>query len=244
MWDNHKALNSFASFLFGAALLMSLVAGGYWIAHSSYFPVRKIRIDGALKHVTPEQLRLVAESELKGTFFTLNLDATREAFEKLPWVRRAVVRRQWPDQLEIVIDEHRAVARWGESGLLSSQGEWFDAASSESLPMVEGPAGSEKDLVRALADAGRLLAPASLRVAGLKLSERRAWDVMLSNGVQLRLGHDDVEGRMARFVAVWQQELVKLPYRIEYVDLRYPNGFAVRMPDYKPGNVLPKKPAA
>ena len=243
MCDNQRALFSLASFLTGLALLMGLVAGGYWLAHSPWFPVRVIRIDGTLKHVTPEQLKLVAESELRGTFFTLNLDATRETFEKLPWVRQAVVRRQWPDRLDIVIEEYEAAARWKHAGLLSTQGEWFDAATSESMPVVDGPGGSEPDLAQALERFGQTLQPAGLKIAELVLSDRRAWRMKLDNGLELELGRDEVGPRLDRFVAIWRQELSRLPYRMEYVDLRYPNGFAVKMPDYVPGR-QPARPAA
>lgn len=236
MWDNHKALQTLASFLFAVASLALVYAGGYWLAHSKYFPVRQIRIDGQLSHITAEQLKLVAESELRGTFLTLNLDATRQAFEKLPWVQRAMVRRQWPDRLDIVITEYQAVARWGEAGLLSANGEWFDAAASETLPVVQGPAGSEKLIADKLALFKRQLQVAGLQIRDLHLSERQAWELTLDNGVRLALGRADIDKRLARFAASWKTRLAGLPYEIDYVDLRYPNGFAVHMPGYKPGS--------
>lgn len=236
MWDNHKALQTLANFLLAVASLALVYAGGYWLAHSKYFPVRQIRIDGQLRHITAEQLKLVAESELRGTFLTLNLDATRQAFEKLPWVQRATVRRQWPDRLDIVIAEYQAVARWGEAGLLSAAGDWFDAAASEPLPVVQGPAGSEKLIATQLVAFQRQLQPASLQVKELKLSERQAWELTLDNGVKLALGRADIDKRLARFAANWKTRLAALPYEIDYVDLRYPNGFAVHMPSYKPGS--------
>ena len=242
MWDNHQALKAIANLLFTAAFLMLLYAAGFWLAHSPYVPVKKIRIDGELNHVTAEQLRAIAENELKGTFFTLNLDATRAAFEKLPWVRRAAVRRQWPDQLDIWIEEHVAVARWDETGLLSSKGEWFDAATSDVLPLAHGPKGSEKQLAEGLIKFTEILARADLKPVEFRLEARQAWELVLENGMVLKLGRVDVEPRLQRFVGQWKRHLATLPYRIEYIDLRYPNGFAVKMPDYKPGvNKMPSR---
>jgi hypothetical protein len=126
------------------------------------FPVKKIQIQGQMKRVTPEQLRFIAEHELTGTFFTLDIDKTRAAFGKLPWVRDAQVRRRWPDALEIAVEEHVALARWGENGLVDSHGDRFDAASDQQLPVFYGPAGAEKDMTAMLARLRQGLKPTGL----------------------------------------------------------------------------------
>lgn len=233
MWDNHRALRSLANVLLLASLAMLLYAAGFWLVHAPWFPVRKIAIDGTLSRVTPEQLKYIAEHQLSGTFFTLDIDRTRAAFEKLPWVSEAQVRRSWPDTLEITVSEHQAQARWGENGLISSAGRWFDAASDQQLPLFYGPAGAEKEMSAMLAQLRQRLAPAGLSPRVLILTERRSWQVQLNNGVKLELGRGEVAARVERFTRHWRDTLAGLPYRIETVDLRYPNGFAVRMPDYK-----------
>ncbi|TCP15143.1 cell division protein FtsQ [Crenobacter luteus] len=233
MWDNHRALGSLANFLLLASLFMLLYAGGVWLVHSPWFPVKKIQIDGALRKVTPEQLKYIAAHELSGTFFTLDIDKTRAAFEKLPWVREAQVRRRWPDTLEISVVEHEAMARWGGSGLISTQSVWFDAASDAKLPVFYGPPGSEKEMGAMLGQLRAALAPSGLKPEVLTLSARRAWRVELDNGVKLELGRGDVLARAERFARHWKGSLAALGYRIETVDMRYPNGFAVRIPDYK-----------
>lgn len=233
MWDNHKALKGLADVLLFASLLMILYAGVFWVTHAPVFPVKRIQITGHMKRVTPEQLRFIAEHELSGTFFTLDIDKTRAAFGKLPWVRDAQVRRRWPDTLDIEVDEHAALARWGENGLISVKGEWFDAASDENLPVLYGPAGSQKDMGQMLERLRHQLDVAGLVPARLWLSDRRAWRVELNNGIRLELGRGEVESRVTRFASYWKDTLGALPYHIEYVDMRYPNGFAVRMPDYR-----------
>jgi cell division septal protein FtsQ len=44
-----------------------------------------------------------------------------------------------------------------------------------------------------------------------------------------------VEARLARFVAVYDRTIARLNRRIEYVDLRYSGGFAVRIPELRDG---------
>ncbi|QEL57433.1 cell division protein FtsQ/DivIB [Chromobacterium paludis] len=233
MWDNHRLLRSLANLLLGASALMLLYAGGFWLTHAPVFPVKKIRIQGDMNRVTAEQLKFIAEHELSGTFFTLDIDKTRAAFGKLPWVRDAQVRRRWPDALDITVEEHAALARWGENGLVNTRGERFDAASDANLPVFYGPAGAEKDMTAMLTQLRQALQPSGLAPRELWLSSRRAWKVVLDNQLELELGRNDAVARAERFATYWKSELARLPYHIEYVDLRYPNGFAVRMPDYK-----------
>ncbi|VEB45745.1 Cell division protein FtsQ [Chromobacterium violaceum] len=151
------------------------------------FPVKKIRIQGDMNRVTAEQLKFIAEHELSGTFFTLDIDKTRAAFGKLPWVRDAQVRRRWPDALDITVEEHVALARWGENGLVNTRGERFDAASDAKLPVFFGPAGAEKDMTAMLTQMRQSLQPSGLAPRELWLSSRRAWKVVLDNQLQLEL---------------------------------------------------------
>jgi len=232
MWDNHLILKKLANLLLLASVGMLLYAVGFWLTHAPVFPVKKIRITGQMKRVTPEQLKFIAEHELSGTFFTLDIDKTRAAFSKLPWVRDAQVRRSWPDTLEISVDEYVALARWGENGLVDEHGGWFDAASDQALPVFYGPAGGQKDMAQMFLRLRQSLTASGLAPLKVYLSDRRAWSVELSNGVHVELGRGSVEDRALRFASHWKGTLALLPYHVAYVDMRYPNGFAVRMPGY------------
>jgi cell division protein FtsQ len=232
MWDNHIVLRKLANGLLLAAVGMLLYAVGFWVIHAPVFPVRKIRITGQMKYVTPEQLKFIAEHELSGTFFTLDLDKTRAAFGKLPWVRDAQVRRSWPDTLEITVNEYVVLARWGDSGLVDERGTWFDAASDQELPVFYGPAGGQADMAQTYLRLRQELLPSGLVPVRLLLSDRRAWSVELNNGVHVELGRGSIDDRAQRFASHWKGTLAQLPYHITYVDMRYPNGFAVRMPGY------------
>lgn len=231
MWDNYRALRALANKLLLLAFAMLVYAGGYWLVHSHFFPVRTIYIRGDMEKVTPEQLRYIAGHELHGTFFTLDINNTRTAFEKLPWVKEAQVRRRWPDGLEIQVTEHEAVARWGENGLIDTAGDWFDAASDQVLPVLTGPENSEKTLAAMLPKLTQWLAPSGLKPVRIELQGRGAWRVQLSNDVWLELGRGEaklLEQRAKRFALYWPDVRVRMPNGVNYVDMRYPNGFAVQ----------------
>ncbi|XZG70616.1 cell division protein FtsQ/DivIB [Chitinibacteraceae bacterium HSL-7] len=246
MWNKPRLMMWLANLLSGLAALVLFYALIFLAVNSPLFPVKKVKVDGELTRVTQEQLQYVIANELKGTFFTLPLDQTREAFEKLPWVREVSVRRRWPDRLEVTIEEHVAIARWGDTALVNSYGERFEAASNDALPVLYGPAGTEKQMVKGLTVLQQELAPISKQPLKLWLSPRRAWRAELNDGVTLQIGRNDAIERVRRFVQAYPNSLALIaqsqPYRS--VDLRYPNGFAVQLPSYTPVEPKSKSPVA
>lgn len=246
MWDKPALMMWLANLLYALAALLLMYALLFVVVHLPVFPVRQIVVAGDLKHITREQVQYIVKHELKGTFFTLDLDHSRLSFEKLPWVRSVSVRRRWPDRLEIALEEHQALARWGSLALVNTHGELFDAASNDALPVLNGPQGMEDDLARGLVDISSMLASIHKKPVELSLSARRAWVIKLDDGAHLELGRENVKDRLSKFVAAYPATLGSLNRSVEYVDLRYPNGFAVRMPDYKPKPIKPgvPKPAA
>lgn len=244
MWDKPQLLLWLANLLTALALLLLFYSLLFLTVHSPLFPVKRIKVDGNLEHITREQLQYIVKNEVKGTFFTLNLDKTRQAFEKLPWVRKVEVRRRWPDKLEVNIEEHRAIARWGNSGLLNGHGERFDAASNDDLPVLEGPEGTEKEMVDGLVALTAALQPIGRKPTHVWLSDRRAWRMQLDKQLIVEIGRDSARERVGRFVTAYSHSLARLRQPFEYVDLRYPNGFAVRLPEYKPEAASAPAPAA
>ena len=231
MWDNHQALASLANWLFALAALIVVYLIGQLTINSPLFPLKEVSLDGSggrLAHVTREQVDGVVRSAAAGNFFTVDLEATRKAFVKLPWVRTASVRRIWPQGLEVTLEEHMALARWSGGALVNFQGEIFNAASDEPLPEFEGPEESASEMARQYAVFKKMLQPLQQNIARMSLSDRRAWRVSLENGTLLELGREQMGMRLERYVQVHDRSLVQLNQQLTYVDLRYPSGFAVR----------------
>jgi cell division protein FtsQ len=230
MWDKPQVLNWIANFLYALAAVMLLYGVLYVVVHLPIFPLREVRVEGELHHVTREQLKLIAERHLKGNFFTLDLAKARDAFEKLPWARNVSVRRRWPDRLEVAVEEHRELARWGNVALVNSYGELFQAASDSDLPVFYGPADGVREVAEQYAQFSRTLATPGLGIAQLVLSPRRAWTITTDKGMVIEIGREHVEERLQKFAGAYGQTLGALGREVRYADLRYPNGFAVRKP--------------
>jgi cell division protein FtsQ len=241
MWDNANLLNACANALYALAAAALIYAGAQAVIRSPLLPLRHLVLQGELEHVTREQAEGAARTSAVGTFFSVDLDAVRRAFEALPWVRKVEVRRLWPDRLQIAIEEHVALARWGADAqmrrLVNTYGEVFEGALPDAvrLPQFAGPGGSAPEVTRRYGAFRQALAPLGLEPRQVLLSPRYAWQVRLSNGLTLELGRDQLKEpvieRLSRFVAFYAQTIASLNRRLDYVDLRYPNGFALRVPE-------------
>ena len=221
-------------------LLGAAVAFGYalvlWFMTRPLFPLREGTVLSPPAQVTTAQIEFAARSAIRGNFFLVDLENVRAAFEKLPWVRRAEVRRRWPDGLELRLEEHQAVAYWtnddGEDAhLVNVFGEVFVAASNANMPAFSGPQGTAPYLLARYQQFNRALAPIDKRVVGLRLSAREAWQLELDDGMVIVLGREQdklpVEQRLERFVRAWPRAIEQVGVQVAVVDLRYQGGFAL-----------------
>ncbi len=240
MWQDAKTLNAVANGLLAMVLLMCLAAGVWWLSQRPVFALRAIRIEtigqSELKHVNHLTLRSSALGRIRGNFFTTNLDTVRQAFESVPWVRRATVRREWPDQLVVALEEYEALGTWGEDGrLLSTKGDVFTANLAEAeedrvLPEFSGPEGSEMEVLTRFGQLRTWFAPLKLSPEALALSSRYAWTVKLDNGMRVALGREQskttLKERVDRLAGIYPQLASRLR-DIDTIDMRYPNGLAL-----------------
>lgn len=228
MWDNAGALRRLTKWLLMLVVLMLLGAGGVWVYHSPYFPIRQVKIDGDLQRVSSDELQTVAQKYIRGNIFSADLNGAQKAFERLPWIAKAQVRRRLPDAVDIGLIERVPVARWKDNGLVDSNGNLFQAATDESFPVFEGETGTAKTMVEHYDTFIRVLQPLNLKISRLAYSPRSAWLVVLDNGVEVHLGRENETPRLQRFAQVWPTVLRAQQSNLQYVDMRYKDGFSVR----------------
>jgi len=230
MWDKPRLLNWIANFLYALFVVLLLYVLLFIVVHLPIFPLREVKVEGQLAHVNREQVKLIVAKHLKGNFFTLDLEHARDAFEKLPWARNVSVRRRWPDTLSVVIEEHQALARWGNIALVNTYGELFHAASDADLPVFYGPGDGVMEVTKNYAEFSKILHQADIEVVQVSLSPRRAWEIKTDQDMLIALGREDMNKRLTKFTQAYKSTLSQLNASIKYADLRYPNGFAVRKP--------------
>lgn len=235
-----RLMNVVASTVYLLAALALAAAALHWLARSPWFAIHGIRIEGELHRINADTLRNSAAPQLAGNFFSADLAAARAAFESVPWVRRATVRRVWPDRLVVHIEEHRAAALWQgderDDRLVNVQGELFSAnvgdVEDEALPSFSGPDGSAATVLSLYHRLVPVVRAADMDVEQLQLSTRGSWRVLLDSGATLELGRgseDEVTTRTQRFVRTLPQVTDRYRQPLEHADLRHADGYAVRL---------------
>jgi len=249
-----KLMNAVSGLLILAFVGILGLAGLWALIRNPMFALTDISVSGDVQHNNAVTLRANVAPQLMGNFFTLDLFKARRAFESVPWVRKAVVQREFPNQLLVRLEEHQAVAYWGsvaDSRLLNSVGEVFVANAgdldNEAMPRLEGP-DSESALVLAMYKA---LAPEfqklRLPLKGLELSGRGSWRATLDTGTELELGRgtvEEVQTKVQRFVVTLSHVLTRLDKKVnslESADLRHENGYAVRVRGLKTSEPVARK---
>ena len=215
-------------------MIVATVIGIVWIARElsdpTALPIRRVMVEGEFKHLTTEHVQHAVIDAVHAGFFGVDVADIRRLLQDEAWIRDANVSRMWPDGLHVTIVEQIPVARWGDYGLLNERADVF-VPSVEDLPrdlvQLNGPLGSEQEVLERFGYIRAQLADVGLKSVGLTLSDRRAWTITTEGGHEILLGRRDLEERLARFKWGYSKGLNAAWERIGHVDMRYTNGFAV-----------------
>lgn len=235
-----RLMNGVASLLFVGVLLGLLAAALLWLSRSPALNIRVIELEGDLQRNSVATLRANATPRLAGNILSIDLDKARAAFETVPWVRQATLRRVWPDRLAVHLSEHQPVALWlgddGNERLVNDLGDVFEAnvgdVEDEKLPHFSGPDGSSAQMLALYRRLQPLLAAYQLQAESLQLSGRGSWSVELDSGATVVLGRgseDELVARSDRFLRTLGQVTGRFQRDLEHADLRHADGYAVRL---------------
>lgn len=229
--------------LAGLGLAMLLSWAMISLARQPWFDLQHIVIDGDLNRHNLLTVRANTVPRLQGGYFSVDLHATRAVFEDLPWVRHAVVRRVWPNELRVTLEEHQPAAHWYHDGreeeLINSHGEVFEAnlgdVEDDRLPILQGPTeatpAQAADMLRMLRRLEPVLSPLG-EVRSLRLNDRGGWTVWMDNEARIELGRGhvhDVLARTERFVRSFPALAQTYAAPLVYADLRYTQGYAIKL---------------
>ena len=215
----------------GFAVLIIILPTIYHLLSPDTLPIKRIEIHGRLMHVSPDDLHSMVADRVRGGFLNLNVDSIRNVLIAEPWINGVSVKRIWPDKINVIVVEEAAVAQWRNNSLLNDEGQIFSPHPDTlpiDLPALGGPVGSEKIVLEKFVKMSAILEPLDYRIAELLLNERRSWKLELDNGVVVVLGRTAVDARLKRFVELAPFDLMDRFTEVEYIDLRYPNGFSVK----------------
>lgn len=239
MSNNKKQQSIVLPVVLMTSLMFILMFTGWHLAENGFkdiVPIENVEIEGVYENISLNDLREKVVSVLKGGYFTIDLKVVRSALLELPWVEDASVRRQWPAGLYIKVIEKQAVAYWNDGAILSSRGEIFAPLVIEhnkALPKLSGPEGMHEKVWNFLVEISNSFKGMDIEIKRLALDERRAWVLTIASKVMtedvvVKLGKQDTGNRLDRFVRVFSNNAILRLDNIAVIDMRYPNGFAMR----------------
>lgn len=235
-----RLMNATASMLFVVFAIGFVVLAVNWATRHAMFSLNRIEVSGEVMHNSASSIRANAMPRLAGNFFTVDLDSGRRAFESVPWVRHAIVRRIWPSTLAVQLEEHRAAAVWSGDPrgdkLVNTHGEVFEVnlgdVEDDGLPTLSGPDGTAAQVLAMWRRLRPMFERLGNDVNALAMSERGSWRVELDTGAEVELGRgtdDEVVTRTERFIATVTQVTERYQRALEYADLRHNEAYAVRL---------------
>jgi cell division protein FtsQ len=248
LWNHPERMQKVSRFLMRCFVAMICVGVLVWLSQRPVFALRQVVIEPVagetLKHINKPVVKQQVLETVQGNFFSVRLEDVKRGFESMPWVRHANVRRVWPNGLIVSIEEQKPFGTWGGIDshiLMNTHGELFAGRVSDvgdGIQLIDfyGPEDASKEVMRLYEKANTWFKPWNAEVKNLTLSDRYAWHVKLSNGMKLEFGRDEessdktlTEDRVARLFKYWPQVQEKWANRVDAIDLRYANGFAVHL---------------
>ena len=225
--------------------LMFLV---YQLMTSSNFPINEIGIKGEYENINKRQINLIKNKFINKNFFGINLESTRQAFKKLPWIRDVSIRRDWNNfGLLVEIESHKPIARWNNRGLVNSFGEIFHAAYEDDLPLFVGPDEFAKEMTVKFNQINKILEKESMQIGTISLSNRLSWEIYTNNHMRIFLGKENknnIINKLNILMENYHRVLSELKSQIDYIDLRYKDGFAVKRLNGKLNKINKQKKTA
>lgn len=215
-------------------LLLLLGFGAYELAQRllpyADRPIARISVEGDLSYISQQAVQQRMAPFVTASFFSVDLLGMRRELEQMPWIASAEVRRVWPDQVLVRLEEQLPIARWGDEALLNNQGQAFapdQLVHYQHLPQLYGPKRAQQRVMQQYQVLSQMLRPMGFSVARLELRERGSWFLSTGQGIELLLGRDHLVEKMRRFSAIYDKALKEQQANIVRIDLRYANGLAV-----------------
>lgn len=237
-----RLMNMAAASLLAVFVLLLLGGGAWWLLRHPLFAIQAITVQGEVTRNNAITLRANVVPQLQGNFFTMDLNRAKEAFEAVPWVREAVVHRDFPNRLRTVLLEHQPIALWGDESankMVNHQSRVFEAnvedVDMDKLPRLKGPEAQSQAVVHMYRHLSPLFETMDMGIEQLELTPRGSWRVLTDRGALLELGRGN-EAEITAHLHIFFKTLSQVtarygrtPTALLGADLRHKDGYALRL---------------
>ncbi|WP_328797735.1 cell division protein FtsQ/DivIB [Marinomonas vulgaris] len=200
-----------------------------------WFAIEKVEIQGDLEYTTHAALESEYVAFLGRSLLSVSLSEVLSSVLSSEWVQSAEIRKVWPNTLQILVHEHTPLAYWRNGQLISTSADIISPRRVPELPLthLHGPEDASDIVLEQFGLVSQVLSSSTLKVSVLTLEPRGAWRITFANGIEVKLGRDDILERLQRFIAVYESDLSGRMGLIDSVDARYPHGVAVSWKENK-----------
>lgn len=237
-----RLMNMVSRLLLALCVLAGLAAGLGWMLRHPAFGLQLIKVEGEVTRNNALTLKTNVVPRLNGNFFTLELEQARQAFEAVPWVRSAVIHREFPNRLRVQLMEQHPLALWGEEGsstLLNEQGQVFEAnlgeVEADALPRLKGAVSQSTQVLVMYQTLRPVLKAFDTDMDELELSPRGSWKLQTTQGAVIELGRgqpQELAVQLQAFMRTLPQitsRYGRTPKSLLAADLRHKDGYALRL---------------
>jgi cell division protein FtsQ len=203
------------------------------VANMAGFRITSIALAGQ-RRLTREDILDTAGVTGRSSLLFLDAGEARARLKANPWIAEANVLKLYPGRLHIAVTERDAFALWQRDGkveVIADDGtvvEPYAGGTFASLPLVVG-VGAESRAKEFLALLDKYPLVRGQLHAAVLVAERR-WNVMLKNGIDVRLPEADVEQALDALVKLDRDDKI-LSRDIAAIDLRLPDRVTVQLSD-------------
>ncbi len=197
------------------------------------FPVVDVSISSEnLNEIQLKQITQAVKAQPKGNFFTVELQGMHEEISSLSWVKQVDVTRSWDRGVQIKVLPRKPIARFGSEYLLDVQGQVYvpadgNLAVDDSLVTLQGSPEQAELIMTQMHQVNEWFAPLGLSVEDMILTPRMTWLIKFNSGLRLLVDGENTTQKLLNVSKVLQNQLANKQKKIQSIDLRYKNGFAI-----------------
>ncbi len=236
--DRYQFLRDRLDWFFKAVKMLPIIIVGIAMIWSAKYlfvkfniPINNVSVIGEFSNIEKKEIEeLIITTVPDSKILSSDLMKITSLLESHSWIERAFVRRKWPSGIEVKIIEEVPRARWGDRNFLNDRGEILDLNNRKlsNLPLLIGVEDSERLIMNTYHEIALLLGPADLKIIELSYNNQGIWKLVLSNGLEILIGRDQIVEKIRRFLTIWMATLKNSISDMAGVDIRYDNGIAVR----------------
>jgi cell division protein FtsQ len=190
---------------------------------SSGFSISKINVISKGR-VPEEDIRKILDFKNGDYLFDVKINETQKKIETLPWVKRVLVRRLWPDQVVIQIVEREPFALWqyeGKVEVIDVLGEVIEGASLNENPNLNLFVGKDAAINAVKINKTMLDFPSiAARVDSFIYVSENRWDIVMNGGnTRVLLSQHDLKDSLSMLEELHSERDI-LNLKIGIIDLR------------------------